>query len=80
MSRDCRDNLDITNRIKRAGNAFGAIRKSIFFNSTVSSKVKASVYESLILPIVLWIRIMVSYRKSIESPSPLPSLLCSSNV
>ena len=46
MSRDCRDDLDIINRIKRAGNAFGAIRKSIC--------VKASVYESLILPILLY--------------------------
>ena len=54
MYRDCRDDLDITNRIKRAGNAFGAIRKSIFSNSTVSTNVKASVYESLILPIVLY--------------------------
>ena len=54
MSRDCRDDLDIINRIKRAGNAFGAIRKSIFSNSNVSTSVKASVYESLILPILLY--------------------------
>ena len=54
MSRDCTDNLDIVNRIKRASNAFGALRKSIFSNAKVSSKVKASVYESLILPIVLY--------------------------
>ena len=49
-----RDDLDIINRIKRAGNAFGAIRKSIFSNSNVSTSVKASVYESLILPILLY--------------------------
>ena len=54
LSRDCRDDLDITNRIKRASNAFGALRKSIFSNTNVSKKVKASVYESLVLPIALY--------------------------
>ena len=54
LSRDCKDTLDITNRIKRASNAFGALRKSIFSNANVSNKVKASVYESLVLPIALY--------------------------
>lgn len=54
MSRDCTDNLDITNRIKRASNAFGALRKSIFSNANVSNKIKAAVYESLVLPIALY--------------------------
>jgi len=34
--------------------AFGALRKSIYSNARVSTKAKTSVYESLILPIVLY--------------------------
>ena len=35
-------------------NAFGALRKPIFFNANVANEVKASVYESLVLPIALY--------------------------
>ena len=54
LSRNCKDTDDIRNRIKRASNAFGALRKSLFSNPTISEKVKGSVYTSLILPILLY--------------------------
>lgn len=54
LSRDTNDELDIVSRLNRGSNAFGALKSSIFANSRISLKVKAAVYENLILPIVLY--------------------------
>ena len=54
LSRNCSDEADVNNRIRKASNAFGALRKSILSNSHISLSVKSSVYEGLILPILLY--------------------------
>jgi len=54
LSRNCKDDNDIIMRINKAGNAFGALRKYIFENRTVSIQAKRVVYESLILSILLY--------------------------
>ena len=51
---DNSDETDVIYRIKRGSNAFGALKSNIFTNYRISPKVTASVYESLILPIVLY--------------------------
>ena len=47
---DCRDNEDVVLRIKKAGNAFGALRKCLFSNPNISVDVKRAVYEGLFSP------------------------------
>ena len=54
ITRDCKDYVDITNRIKKASNAFGALRTSIFASRVISDEAKSAVYISLILPILLY--------------------------
>ena len=54
LSRNCKDTDDIENRIKRASSAFGALRKSLFTNPSISEKVRGAVYSTLILPILLY--------------------------
>ena len=54
LSRDCRDNEDVLMRIKKSGNAFGALRKCLFSNVNVSYEAKRTVYEGLVLPILLY--------------------------
>ena len=54
LSRDCKDDADVSNRIRKAGNAFGALRKCIFANSRISLSTKRFVYEGLVLPILLY--------------------------
>ena len=54
ITRDCSDDRDVLERIKKASNAFGALRKIIFANRNVAISTKKYVYESLILPILLY--------------------------
>ena len=54
LSRDCSDNDDVSLRIQKAGNAFGSLRRCIFSQHRVSVSVKRTVYEGLILPILLY--------------------------
>ena len=54
LSRNCKDDSDVISRINKAGNAFGALRKCIFGNRSVNSVAKKSVYEGLILSILLY--------------------------
>jgi len=48
------DDLDVDMRIRKAGNAFGCLRKSIFSSSNVDYSTKGRVYCSFILPILLY--------------------------
>ena len=52
LSRNCRDDLDINNRIFFAGKAFGSLRKCIFSSCNISTSSKRSVYLSVILSIL----------------------------
>ena len=36
ITRYCKDFYDVTNRIKKAGNAFGSLRSSLFSNKSIS--------------------------------------------
>ena len=54
ISRDCKDSVDVTHRIRKAGNAFGALKKSLFSNRSISYEAKSAAYKSLILPILLY--------------------------
>ena len=54
LNTDCRDNEDVIFRIKKAGNAFGALRKCLFSNPNVALDAKRAVYEGLILSILLY--------------------------
>ena len=45
---------DVTFRIKKAGNAFGSLRSSLFSNKSISYEAKSAAYVSLILPILLY--------------------------
>ena len=47
---DCRDNEDVVLRIKKAGNAFGALRKCLFSNPNISVDAKRAVCEGLFSP------------------------------
>ena len=53
LSSDCTDNEDVVFQTKKAGNAFGAIRKCLFPNPNISVDEKRVVYEGLILCILL---------------------------
>ena len=54
ISSNSTDNNDLEARIRKVGSAFGALSKSIFPSLYVNRKVKAMVYTSLILPILLY--------------------------
>ena len=51
---DTSDDLDVDRRVQKACNAFGLIRKSIFSSLKIKLRIKAKVYESFILPILLY--------------------------
>ena len=54
LTRNCRDDEDVKARIKKAGNAFGALRKCLFSNPSISLDAKRIIYEGLILSILLY--------------------------
>ena len=54
LTRNCRDEEDVKSRIQAAGNSFGALRKCLFSNSSISFSAKRTVYEGLILSILLY--------------------------
>ena len=54
ITRNCRDTADVETRIKKAGNAFGALRKCLFASTQVSFAAKKMVYMGLILSILLY--------------------------
>ena len=54
MARDCTDILDVRNRIEKAGEAFGAIRKNVLSSTRVSNTSKKFVYMCIILAILLY--------------------------
>lgn len=54
VSSDGSDEKDIEVRIRKASNAFGALKKSVFGSSLVNAKIKGKVYECCILPILLY--------------------------
>ena len=54
FTRDCGDTADVTRRITKASNAFGAIRTEVFSNRNVSFAAKKQVHEALILSILLY--------------------------
>ena len=49
-----RDNEDVAFRVKKSGNAFGALRKYLFSNSNISVVAKRDVYKKLLFPILLY--------------------------
>ena len=51
---DLSDEADVDRRIQKAGNAFGMIKKCIFSSSKIKLNVKANVYRTFILPILLY--------------------------
>ena len=54
LTRDCRDDEDVCCRIKKAGNAFGSLRRSLFANPYIDYDAKGAVYRTLILSILLY--------------------------
>lgn len=54
LTRDCSDTVDVTRRIGKASNAFGAVRTELFSNQNVSYAAKKHIYEGLILPFLLY--------------------------
>ena len=54
LTRDCRDDEEVCSRIKKAGNAFGSLRLSLFANLSVDYDAKGAVYRTLILPILFY--------------------------
>ena len=54
ISHDASDDLDVDRRIQKASNAFGMIRNSLFSSSKIKLRVKAKVYQTFILPILLY--------------------------
>ena len=55
ITTDGTDDLDVQMRIRKAGNAFGCLRKSIFSSCSIGySSTKGKVYCSFILPILLY--------------------------
>ena len=54
LSRDCKDNSDVIERIDAASHAFGALRKCLFRSTNISYQAKKLVYEGLILSILLY--------------------------
>ena len=54
LTRDCKDNADVEARINSASHAFGSLRKCLFTSTKISFDVKKTVYEGLILAILLY--------------------------
>ena len=54
ITRDLSDEMDVDRRIQKAGNAFGMMRKCLFSSPVVKLKVKANVFRTFILPILLY--------------------------
>ena len=54
LTRNCTDAADVKSRIESAGKAFGALRKCLFANANVSFAAKNTVYNGLILAILLY--------------------------
>ena len=54
VSSDCTDDKDVVARIRKSSNAFGALRKSVFGAKNVRNKIKGKIYETCILPILLY--------------------------
>lgn len=54
LSRSCSDEADVANRIRKASNAFGSLRKCLLANPKISLSIKSSVYVGLVLPILLY--------------------------
>ena len=54
INRDCTDEADVNRRIQKAGNAFGSLRKCLFSSTRIKPEVKGKVYETYILPILLY--------------------------
>ena len=54
LAHDCSDKLDIENRVDKAGNAFGALRDSIFSSTQLTYATKCVAYRTLILSILLY--------------------------
>ena len=54
ISTNCTDNKNVEARIRKVGSAFGALSKSIFSSPYVTRKVKAMVYISLTLSVLLY--------------------------
>ena len=53
ITRDCKDIEDVNNRLKKAGNAFGSLRKPLFSSRSISDSAKSAAYQKLILKILL---------------------------
>ena len=82
ISSDITDEKDVTTRITKASNLFGALRKCIFSSINVPLSLKASIYKSVTLPILLsgcecWCLTEELYRKLRNFHSPP---MCSCNV
>ena len=54
ISSETSDTEDVTTRIKKASNAFGALRKCIFASTNVQLDLKSLIYISVTLPILLY--------------------------
>ena len=54
ITRDSKDNEDVCCRYRKEGNAFGALRKSLFSNPSITYETKGAAYCYLILPILLY--------------------------
>ena len=54
LSHDCSDKLDVENRIDKAGQAFGALRKNLFTSTQITLKTKRLAYCILILTVLLY--------------------------
>ena len=54
ITHDLSDEMDVDRRIQKAGNAFGMMRKCLFSSPVVKLKVKANVFRTFILPILLY--------------------------
>jgi hypothetical protein len=54
VSRFCNDATDVDSRVEAAGKGFGALRSFIFSSTHINSVAKRTVYESLILNILLY--------------------------
>lgn len=54
LSYDCSDREDVDRRIVKASSAFGSISSEVFAWRNVSFKAKKTIYEGLILPVLLY--------------------------
>ena len=54
ICRDLTDEIDVNRRIQKAGNAFRMMKKCLFSSPVVKLRVKANVYRTFILPILLY--------------------------